>query len=143
MLGPTSLTFRQGSSSLNGERNISAGAIWSVGGLAPPSVGVADGRGGLIGSGTNAPLYATTFASSQPKAQEEIENHERRLELALDLARTGRVLEFSNRLLPSIRTHQTGKGFPEPFAKTVWNGSEWILKGPQQSKKTFGLSGIL
>lgn len=91
--------------------------------------GVPDGRGGLLGSGTNAPLYTTTF-SARPKAEEDSEQHERRLAEALGLDRVARVLEFrddSPKRLNSASKRDT---------KTVWMGTEWITHGTQHSKYT-------
>ena len=78
-------------------RQVSVGAVWNVGGPSAASdtvVGVSNGRGGLLGSGTNAPLYTSMFLSrSDPEA--ELEAYEQRLALALDVDQTDRVLEHS------------------------------------------------
>lgn len=111
---------------------MSVGTIWRVGGLAPVS-GVPNGRGGLVGSGTNAPLYTTSF-TAKPKAQEDKERHESRLAEALELDRVGRVFEFrdpsTSPLKLSAEESQTpsGKDF-----KTSWLGTEWVLGGPDRS----------
>jgi meiosis-specific APC/C activator protein AMA1 len=88
--------------------------------------GVPDGRGGLLGSGTNAPLYTTTF-SARPKAEEDLAQHEHRLAEALGLDRVARVLEF--RADSSKRPNSTSKR----DIKTVWMGTEWITHEAQHS----------
>lgn len=113
---------------------MSVGTVWTVGGLAPISIGIPDGHGGLLGSGTNAPLYTTSFGAAKPRAKEEMELHESRLAQALDIDRVGRILEFrdpqpSRPNLPSTEQSQNTK--PEP--KTTWEGSEWVLGGPSRS----------
>lgn len=80
-----------------GTRQISAGAVWNVGGSSAASntvLGVSNGSGGLLGSGTNAPLYTSMFLSrSDPDA--ELEAYERRVALALDIDQINRVLDHS------------------------------------------------
>ena len=56
------IAFRRASSISH--RQISAGAIWNVGGSAVVQGSVAaipNGRGGLLASGTNAPLFTASF----------------------------------------------------------------------------------
>lgn len=114
---------------------MSVGTIWSVGGLAPTSAGVPDGRGGLLGSGTNAPLYTTSFISAKPRAKEDLELHESRIAQALDMDRVGRILEFRDtpplpRPSPPSRDQSQNM---KPELKTAWEGTEWVLGGPDRS----------
>ena len=114
---------------------MSAGAVWTVGGLAPISSGVSNGRGGLVGSGTNAPLYTTSFATSRPTEDEESEFHEYRIATALDLDRTQRVLEFSGTFPQVPRNSITGKRrYEEMMSRTTWKDSAWISSDTQQSR---------
>ena len=106
---------------------ISVGTVWRVGGVAPVGAGVSNGRGGLIGSGTNAPLYTTSFSATRPKAQQQLEKHEGRLAEALNLDRVSRVLEFRD-LSSSPPKPLTPKGkLAELESKTAWNGTEWVM----------------
>ncbi len=100
--------------------------MWRVGGLAPIS-GVPNGRGGLIGSGTNAPLYTTSF-SAGPKTDIE-DRHEGRLAEALEIDRASRVLEF--REPSALKSATISKG--NELQKTLWSGTQWILGGPNKS----------
>jgi meiosis-specific APC/C activator protein AMA1 len=103
------------------------GTIWRVGGLAPPNLGVSNGRGGLLGSGTNAPLYTTSFSAARAKAQEDLENHENRLAHALELDRVSRVLEFRD-FSTSPQKHITLKEKQtEIESRTTWTGTEWVM----------------
>jgi meiosis-specific APC/C activator protein AMA1 len=114
---------------------VSVGTIWRVGGLAPPSLGVSNGRGGLMGSGTNAPLYTTSFSAARPRAQEESENHENRLAHALELDRVSRVLEFRD-FSTSLKKHLTLKERQiELDSKTTWTGTEWVMGATDHSMK--------
>lgn len=86
-------------------------------------------------SGTNAPLYTTSFSAARPKAKEELEKHEDRLAEALELDRVTRVLEFrdpSTTLLKQVPS--TSLKGAEPEAKTAWKGTEWVLGGTEHSK---------
>lgn len=112
---------------------MSLGSAWTVGGLAPLSIGVSNGRGGLTGSGTNAPLYMTSFSSATPKADEDRDKHEGRLAKALDLDRVQRVFEFSPDISPAPVVAGKRK-YAEIKSRTTWSGTEWIMEGRQASK---------
>ncbi|XDG02709.1 hypothetical protein ABKA04_002324 [Annulohypoxylon sp. FPYF3050] len=84
------------------QRQVSNGAVWSVGGLAPG--GIDDGHGRRVSSGTNARLYATSFSNARPKSEEDQEKHEGRLALALKIDRVQRILDFDGVLdAPGLR----------------------------------------
>ena len=130
---------------ITNNKQISLGSVWTVGGLAPISIGVTNGRGGLTGSGTNAPLYTTSFSSAIPRAEEDREKHEGRLAKALDLDRTSRIHDFID---PSISPRGSSPKGTSPRGgyrgqkrtaageiKTEWKGSEWVLEGAQVKKK--------
>ncbi|TRX91093.1 hypothetical protein FHL15_008075 [Xylaria flabelliformis] len=105
------------------DRQVSHGAVWSVGGTAPSGVAVDGGRGRLLSSGTNARLYTTSFSNLRPKSEEDQEKHEDRLALALNLDRAQRVLNF-NGFLTFPRCKRKAR---PPFlsTKTTWTGTEW------------------
>ncbi|KAI0596900.1 WD40-repeat-containing domain protein [Biscogniauxia sp. FL1348] len=109
------------------ERQVSNGAVWSVGGLAPTSgssaSAVDDGGGRLVSSGTNARLYTSSFSNCRPRSEEEQEKHEGRLALALKIDRVQRVLDFDGySTFPRCRS----KGRPLlKTSKTTWTGTEW------------------
>ncbi|OBT58554.1 hypothetical protein VE04_02233 [Pseudogymnoascus sp. 24MN13] len=128
---PSTLMFRRDSTASNGERQISLGSVWAVGGLAPLSVGVSDGRGGLTGSGTNAPLYTTSFSSATSKEEEDREKHEGRLAKALDLDRAQRIHDFVDHSISPPRADPQRRGYSEIGTKTTWRGTEWVSSGSQ------------
>ena len=119
---------------MGGVRQVSVGTIWTVGGLAPASTGIPTGRGGLLGSGTNAPLYTTSFSAVRPKAKEDLENHEARLALALDFDRAGRIFEFRESPSPQRHPREDYGKEPLPEQKSTWTGTEWVMGGPDRSK---------
>ncbi|KAF2277588.1 uncharacterized protein EI97DRAFT_500516 [Westerdykella ornata] len=113
-----------------GVRQVSAGGVWTVGGPSAASdsmVGVPNGRGGVLGSGTTAPLHSSMFLSrSDPEA--ELEAHEGRIALAMDVDPTNRVLEHT---LPTSRSYAaTSAG--SPFSslgsspRPIWRDSAWV-----------------
>jgi meiosis-specific APC/C activator protein AMA1 len=109
---------------------VSVGTIWTVGGLAPVTAGIPNGRGRLLSSGTNATLYTTPFSAANTKSKEhtEKERYESRLADALHLDRISRVFEFRDPLKsPSKMTPEFGQ-------KTTWNGTEWVMAGLNPSK---------
>ncbi|KAI0020361.1 WD40 repeat-like protein [Xylariomycetidae sp. FL0641] len=118
------------------ERQVSNGAVWSVGGIVPGGgvAAVDGGRGRNFSSGTNALLYTTSFAASRPKSEEEQEAHEGRLALALKIDRVSRVLDFDGY---STFPRSRRKGRPAlPHFKTTWTGTEW-------SNDSFSPSAVL
>ncbi|OBT91038.1 hypothetical protein VE02_00097 [Pseudogymnoascus sp. 03VT05] len=114
-----------------GLNQISLGSVWAVGGLAPLSVGVSDGRGGLTGSGTNAPLYTTSFSSATSKEEEDREKHEGRLAKALDLDRAQRIHDFVDHSISPPSADPQRRGHSEIGTKTTWRGTEWVTSGSQ------------
>jgi hypothetical protein len=114
-------------SNTSGFREISAGAVWNVGGPSAVSdtvVAVSTGRGGMLGTGTNAPLYTSTFLNrADPEA--ELEAYERRLALALDVDQADRVLQHSSP--PTIfKAHHHGM---EIHTIHTWRDSAWVKDG--------------
>lgn len=87
----------------------------------------------MLGSGTNAPLYNTSFCAAKPKELQEMEMLENRLAQALDLDRVGRVLEFRGEVRPSSQNRSHSQTIEQ---KTTWSGSEWVLGGPEHSKSS-------
>lgn len=105
---------------------VSAGAVWSVGGTAPGSVAVDGGRGQYMGSGTNAPLYTMPFVTSRPRSEDSHEKHEGRLAKALNIDRIQRVLGYDRY---STYPYSRSKDKSHPSLKgnkTSWTGSEWL-----------------
>lgn len=106
-------------------RHISAGAVWNVGGRSAVSdtvAAISTGNGGMLGSGTVAPLYTSTFLSrADPEA--ELEAYERRLALALEVDQTERVLFHSP--LPSSRPSSK----QSPHRLHVWKDGAWAQDG--------------
>src|SRR5579862_1362435 len=80
-------------------RQASIGAVWNVGGTAAatigPIAGVQDGRGRLLGSGTNAPMYNSRFLEGDTPDQ-DLEKHEGRLALAFGFDQAEKVLGFAS-----------------------------------------------
>ncbi|KAF1929238.1 WD40 repeat-like protein [Didymella exigua CBS 183.55] len=121
------------SSLVTAARQISAGAVWNVGGSSAVSdtvAAVSTGNGGMLGSGTIAPLYTSTFLNrADPEA--ELEAYERRLALALGVDQTERVLCHSP--LPSIRPGSRQQNTP-PHKPHIWRDGAWardVLDAPQ------------
>jgi meiosis-specific APC/C activator protein AMA1 len=127
--GASVLTFQRDPVYPNGERHVSVGTVWTVGGLAPMNVSIPDGRGRLLGTGTNATLYTTSFSTARPMAEEEMEKHEGRLAEALQLDRVTRVLEFRNPSIFPPKPTITARENNLKETKTVWKGTEWIRGG--------------
>ncbi|KAI5855539.1 WD40 repeat-like protein [Durotheca rogersii] len=105
-------------------RQVSNGAVWSVGGLAPGGVGVDDGRGQRMRSGSNARYYTTSFADAQPRSEDEQERHEGRLALALDINRIQRMLDFGQ-YSTFPRCKRNAIPLPLQGTRTIWTGSGW------------------
>jgi hypothetical protein len=88
-------------------------------------VAVSTGRGGMLGTGTNAPLYISNFLNrADPEA--ELEAYERRLALALDVDQIDRVLQHSS-TPPTIS--KANHHDLEVLTRHTWRDSAWIKDG--------------
>jgi len=125
-------------------RQASAGAVWNIGGsaaLGDSVTAVSDGRGGLLGSGTNAPLYTSNFFQRTDPLS-ELDLHEKRLALALDIDQASRILEMP--LLPSspcsppvsLANSLSRAPLPEVQSAIVWRDSEWVKDGSTISSRS-------
>lgn len=109
---------------------ISASAVWSVGGIAPGPMAIDGGRGQYISSGTNAPLYTMPLTTSRPRSEDFQEKHEGRLAQALDIDRVQRVLDH-DRYYTYPHCRRKNKSRPRlSTSKTIWTGTEWINYKP-------------
>lgn len=111
-------------------RQVSAGAVWGAGGSAAATgiTAVPDGRGNLLGSGTNAPLYTALFLS-EPEPALEARAHERRLALALDVDQAGTVLgslrEPESPASSSCSNQSSCNSNPRCSTETAWSNNKW------------------
>ncbi|POS76877.1 WD domain-containing protein [Diaporthe helianthi] len=105
------------------ERRVS-NSIWSVGGVAPSHGAVDDGRGGLVQSGTNAPMFNTMFPPLKPRAQEDVEKHEARLASAFEIDWSSRILGCEGHTVRSKKQHR--KSDPVLRKRTHWEGSQLV-----------------
>ncbi|CAO2651096.1 Nn.00g093930.m01.CDS01 [Neocucurbitaria sp. VM-36] len=119
--------FRHSSQPLS-VRQVSAGAVWNVGGPSAVSdtvVGVSTAQGGMLGRGTNAPLYKSSFLNrADPEA--ELEAYERRLALALNVDQVDRILQHSP---VSLSPYSKKLGGATLDVKHVWRDGAWIEDG--------------
>lgn len=104
-------------------------AIWNVGGPAAAQVAtpaaVADGRGGLLGSGTNAPLHIAHFLDHDTSDQ-DLTRYGDRPALALKVDPTTRIL-FNIRLgPPSVESELAD------VRSYDWRNNAWIRRDYQQ-----------
>jgi meiosis-specific APC/C activator protein AMA1 len=104
-----------------------------VGGIAPSEPAVNNGRGQLVQRGTSARLFRTFFPPIYANPDDELDRHEARLAMALDLDRAQRVLQFN--VPESSNTRPVGKlEATSSRLKTFWDGSRWVKQGPVPSK---------
>ncbi|KAF5027213.1 hypothetical protein F66182_701 [Fusarium sp. NRRL 66182] len=107
------------------ERQVSMGAMWSVGGLAPSAIAVDDGQGHLLQRGTNARVFSTPFQESLISTSVEKEKHEGRIASALNIDQVRKILEFvQGRQIPQ---NPSISNFTE-CSQTSWNGYQWTNK---------------
>lgn len=114
-------------------RHASFGAVWNVGGITAtttgPMAGVPDGRGGFLGSGTNAPMYTSQFLEGDGPDQ-DLERHERRLAAALDIDQANRILGLPmdhGSFRDGSPSHGTKRKWNHDLSsRTVWRDNEWV-----------------
>lgn len=112
----------------NAARQISLGAVWNVGGtsvaLNKSSLAIPDGAGGLLSSGTTAPMHTAKFFP-QCALVDESEKHESRIALALDIDPASKLLNTCN-LSPSPKsTPSPSSPDYERFSPFVWKDNAW------------------
>ena len=123
-------------------RHASAGAVWNVGGNAAtfptgPIRGISNGRGGLVGSGTNAPMFTSRFLEGETPDQ-DLERLEGRLAVALELDQTSRMLGIPSspeqaRLYGSDSMAMKRKrNVVDP--QTRWKHGAWVQEGKVSRK---------
>ena len=134
--GPNFLGLPQSTIAVQ-NRQASAGTVWNVGGnttasLTGPMQGIPDGRGGLIGSGTNAPMYTSRFLEGETPDQ-DLERLEGRLAAALEIDQTRRMLDFPG---SPQRERYAGSGSAVSTPKylftdsrTRWKDGAWVQEG--------------
>ncbi len=124
------------------------GSVWNVGSTTTssprPIAGISDGRGGRIGSGTNAPMYTSRFLVNETPDQ-DLDRFERRLALACDIdqaSRVFRVPQFPERPR-SYSTSSADRKQRPSYAdnRTVWRDSQWVNDW-DQSRKSFSTVGF-
>lgn len=116
VLGPIDLNSIDGI-----DRQVDNSTLWTV---SPGGNAVNNGRGQLVRSGTNAPLFRAIFPTSKANYEEEQEKHAARIAMALGLDRAQRVLEVN------LPPHRQANGRQSDDFRTQWNGREWINDRP-------------
>jgi meiosis-specific APC/C activator protein AMA1 len=123
---PAGVALGQLPQNRGGERQVSMGAMWSVGGVAPSTIAVDDGQGHLVRRRTNARLFPTPLQEGLVSTSVEKEKHEGRIASALKIDQVRKILEFAeNQQIPrGLRRHAQ----QTEFSQTSWNGYQWANK---------------
>lgn len=129
-------------------RQASVGAIWNVGGGSQaipsgPVRGVSDGRGGLISSGSNAPMFTSHFFDDHV-LDEDNNQLEGRLAVALDIDQTCKVLDISKSSVQarSVSTGSIGVKRNHSYveARTRWINDQWVREDSRLREFTISLA---
>ncbi|KAL1973292.1 hypothetical protein VTN31DRAFT_5927 [Thermomyces dupontii] len=111
-----------------GTRQISAGAVWNVGGASAAQgtrlLGVPDGAGGFCKSGSMAPLHVALFFT-RPSPSEEQDMNESRLTLALDIDQAQRLLQIPERSKLHDSTPPASSPRYEMCCPLTWKDNAW------------------
>lgn len=76
-------------------------------------------------SGTNAPLYTTTFSNGTTAREEDDARHEARLAQALGIDRSRRILAFDD---PRATEKEAFRFIDASrHAKTKWENNAWVM----------------
>ena len=132
----------------------SDGTVWHIGGSAAaiegPLAGISNGRGGLLSSGSNARMYVSRFLE-EISPDQELEKHEGRLALALDVDMAGRILDFGSPMDTdgdsspnSLRDWSSGSVIGRyrnvENSRTIWQDNRWVTSGRFTGTKQHWLS---
>ncbi|KAL8768162.1 MAG: hypothetical protein Q9209_005553 [Squamulea sp. 1 TL-2023] len=113
-------------------RQASVGAVWNVGGgnslPTGPVEAVSDGRGGWVGSGTNAPLYTAKFLE-KAHSEDDLDTYEHRLAVALDIDRNRKVLDFTRPQKQGRTVSGAKRKRGDDVSRTQWKYGEWTRVG--------------
>jgi hypothetical protein len=126
-------------------REISTGGVWNVGGtsvaIGSRPVGIQDGMGGFLRSGTTAPMHVAKFFD-KASAAEQHKMHESRLAFALDIDRASRMLSFWR--LPSLREFKISPSSPryEHCCPLTWKDNAWKRAELAEGKYIYFLLAI-
>ena len=124
-------------------RQVSVGGVWNVGGTSAAtesSLAIPDGAGGLLSSGTTAPMHTAQFFPRHVSPKDP-EKHESRIALALDIDRASRLLNTCQ-LSPSVDStpSPSSPGY-EKYSPFVWKDSAWMrTEGGQCESACFSKS---
>lgn len=131
---------RESNGHLDIRRQVSAGGVWNVGGntaaFSGPTPAVDNGHGGLVGSGSNAPMYIAHFLDRETPRQ-DTERHRSRLSLALDIDEASRILRSTRMLqvLPPMTGHNSSR-----YSPMIWQDGTWMRDGQTRCKLRFSCS---
>ncbi|OXV09116.1 hypothetical protein Egran_03125 [Elaphomyces granulatus] len=119
-------------------RRVSAGGVWNVGGPSAATsgpLGIPDGMGSLLGSGTTAPMYVANF-QQKITPDEERKMHESRLALALDIDLARRQLSICK--VPSGLSSRPSPSSPlyERYCPLIWKDNAWKRSEGTERLKT-------
>ena len=123
-------------------RQVSAGAVWNVGGTASngpegPVRAVSDGRGGLLSGGSNAPMFTAPFLHNAT-SEDDVEALSGRIAAALDIDRVSRLIDVAqmsattksvNVNAPQIKSGRKQDSDHHHY----WSDGQWIK--PKGSRK--------
>ena len=105
-------------------RQISAGGVWNVGGRSAaqggPLPGVPDGQGGLLTSGSSAPMYTALFLDRE-NPDDDSKRHENRIAVALDIDPARRILGPSPATILSTKQRPAS----DPAGRYIWRDNAW------------------
>ena len=120
-------------------RQVSAGAIWNVGGSnaaihSGPVRSISDGRGGFLSSGSNAPMYTSHFYDVDI-LDHSLERMESRLAAAMDIDLTSRVIDTSRTVWSNRSVSVNAAGMKRKSVdrepRICWKHGEWTQSGFQ------------
>ena len=125
---------REGNGNLDIRRRVSAGGVWNVGGntatFSGPTPAVDNGHGGLVSSGSNAPLYVAHFLDRETSSQDS-ERHRSRISLALDIDEANRILRSTR--MPQVTPPLTGHDSSR-YSPLTWQNGLWMRDGQTRRK---------
>jgi hypothetical protein len=126
-------------------RQVSAGAVWSVGGtsamLGRHFMAIPGDTRGRLGSRTTAPVHTAKFFS-QAASSEEPEKHESRVALALNIDPIVKILKC--RLWPLLESKPSpSRPEYERFCPLTWKDSAWKRGEADQCKSQHSFLSLL
>lgn len=106
-------------------RQVSHGAVWSVGGLAPRTTVAESAQTSTTTTGISSRAIVRPPLTAVQSVRDDLENYQGRVALALGIDRVQRTLDFTSGQVPCRKTQSLKRGHSQAVDNSFWSTSTW------------------